>query len=47
MNEHMHVCEWFPKCTNPATAERAHPLLGSVPICGRCAAQTDRIEAGR
>jgi hypothetical protein len=29
-------CQWFATCTNLATTERDHPVLGKVPICDRC-----------
>lgn len=29
-------CEWFALCDNSATGTRSHPVLGQVPICGRC-----------
>jgi hypothetical protein len=31
------VCEWFALCENPATGLVAHPVLGHVPTCQRCA----------
>lgn len=31
-------CEWFLKCENDATTTVAHPVLGKVPSCSRCAA---------
>lgn len=31
------LCEWFALCTNAATHNKPHPVLGSVPCCGRCA----------
>lgn len=30
------VCQWFLRCTNPATGKQPHPILGEVPICDRC-----------
>lgn len=30
-------CEWFATCANGTTTARRHPVLGYVPICGRCA----------
>jgi len=32
-------CRWFALCTNPATTLEPHPILGTVPICDRCAAK--------
>lgn len=29
-------CEWFAMCTNEATHEEPHPILGNVPCCDRC-----------
>jgi hypothetical protein len=42
-------CKWFALCDNPATATAAHPILGAVPICARCAAKLARLtaDAGR
>ena len=31
------TCEWFALCTKPAAGTVAHPILGDVPICERCA----------
>lgn len=36
-------CEWFVKCGNMATTMRAHPVLGSVPICDRCDALVESM----
>lgn len=30
-------CRWFAACLRPATTTVAHPLLGDVPCCDRCA----------
>lgn len=30
-------CEWFLLCDNQAVGTVAHPILGSVPTCQRCA----------
>ena len=38
-------CKWFALCDNPATTTKPHPILGSVPICQRCADKMARIEA--
>lgn len=35
------TCEWFALCDKPAAGNVAHPILGSVPTCQRCA---DRME---
>jgi len=39
-NTHMSftpTCAWFALCDRPADGLRSHPVLGSVPICDRCA----------
>lgn len=33
----MTICEWFAKCENETSTTIPHPVLGDVPICGRCA----------
>jgi len=33
------TCQWFLLCENPATTTVAHPVLGAVPCCARCAAR--------
>lgn len=33
------VCQWFALCDHPATQGIAHPTLGNVPTCDRCAAR--------
>ena len=30
-------CEWFALCDRVADGLRAHPILGAVPVCERCA----------
>lgn len=35
------ICEWFARCTNPAAGTVAHPILGAVPCCTRCANKLD------
>jgi len=35
------VCEWFAYCENRATLTMPHPVLGSVPICERCASRPE------
>jgi hypothetical protein len=30
-------CQWFLRCKNQATTTVAHPILGDVPACARCA----------
>ena len=32
-------CRWFLRCSNAATTTVAHPVLGNVPCCARCAAR--------
>lgn len=32
-------CQWFHGCKNKATGAADHPVLGSVPICQRCASR--------
>ena len=39
------TCQWFLKCTNPATTALPHPTLGSVPTCLRCATKVARLKA--
>lgn len=36
------ACDWFARCTRPATRLVRHPVLVAVPACTRCA---DRAEA--
>lgn len=31
------ICEWFARCTNITSTVVAHPILGHVPCCQRCA----------
>jgi hypothetical protein len=38
-------CRWFLFCGRPATQTRPHPTLGDVPVCYRCAAFIDSMEA--
>lgn len=35
------MCEWFALCDRPADGVVAHPILGSVPTCTRCAEKLD------
>jgi hypothetical protein len=35
------ICEWFALCDHEAIARVPHPVLGSVPICQRCAERLD------
>ncbi len=37
------TCQWFALCDNQATGTLAHPILGEVPICDRCAAKVEAI----
>lgn len=37
----MQRCEYFALCDRPAEGTVAHPILGDVPCCQRCA---DRVE---
>lgn len=39
--ERANGCRWFLLCDNPATCTVAHPILGSVPCCARCAAKAN------
>lgn len=36
-------CEQFAACTNAATVVLAHPVLGAVPTCDRCAARVAEL----
>jgi hypothetical protein len=31
------TCQWFLRCSQPATGTSPHPILGAVPTCARCA----------
>lgn len=35
------ICEWFALCENEADGVVAHPILGLVPTCRRCATRLD------
>lgn len=35
----MTTCQWFAFCPNEADGTVAHPVLGDVPTCTRCADQ--------
>lgn len=37
------TCEWFVLCDNRAVGTVAHPVLGSVPTCQRCADKLDLV----
>lgn len=37
------ACQWFLLCDRPASATEPHPVLGDVPICGRCKTFVDAI----
>lgn len=39
------LCQWYATCSNPATTELEHPVLGKVPICERCQKLVAKIEA--
>lgn len=36
------MCEWFALCTRPADGVVAHPILGMVPCCRRCATNMEQ-----
>lgn len=38
---HTQLCQWYALCMNPATGTVAHPFLGDVPCCDRCAQKHD------
>ena len=40
---HAPKCEWFALCDYPAIGTVAHPVLGDVPVCGRCADKLDLV----
>lgn len=35
------MCEWFAMCANMTSDATAHPIMGPVPICTRCAAKCE------
>lgn len=35
------ICEWFALCDHEAVGLVAHPIIGSVPVCQRCADKLD------
>lgn len=35
------MCDWFLLCENPPDGMVAHPVLGEVPTCRRCAERLD------
>lgn len=37
----MTLCQWFALCDHEAVGVVAHPILGDVPTCQRCA---DKLE---
>jgi hypothetical protein len=40
-------CQWFLLCEGAATTTEAHPTLGAVPICAKCAARVARWSVAR
>lgn len=36
-------CKWYALCANESVGHVAHPILGDVPICQRCADRHDLI----
>lgn len=38
-------CMWFAACQNLAVTTRPHPVLGDVPICGRCDAKITALDS--
>lgn len=41
------TCAWFARCTNRATVEIPHPVLGPVRACDRCKAIHDGASVAR
>ncbi len=39
------ACFWFAMCDREATCVVAHPILGDVPCCGRCARFAKGVKA--
>lgn len=39
-------CMWWLLCPNPASVRMPHPVLGTVPTCGECAAKVARLRGG-
>jgi hypothetical protein len=37
-------CAWFAWCENEAVMTEPHPILGDVPICGRCSDKLARLK---
>jgi hypothetical protein len=37
------MCEYYLLCTNEAEGTTAHPILGKVPTCTRCANKHDLV----
>lgn len=42
------ICQWFARCSRPATTTRPGPILqpaphwGDIPVCTKCAALIDQ-----
>jgi len=45
INEETPLCQWVALCENDATTYRLHPILGDVPICARCNARCEALDA--
>lgn len=40
------LCQWFLHCTNKATTEITHPVLGTVKCCAACRNFAEEEEEG-